>query len=67
MNTNLIHNVLNISIAVIAALAGFDWNVLSLDPALAAKIVAGLGTAKMVINVLRDGFSGLFKQQPPVV
>jgi hypothetical protein len=50
MNTNLIHNILNIVI----------------DPILAGKIIAGLGTAKMIINVIRDGFMGLTKPQPPV-
>lgn len=66
MNTNLIHNILNIAVVVVAGLAGFDFVGLGLEPALAAKIVAGLGTAKMIINVIRDGFSGLFKSQPPV-
>ncbi len=30
------------------------------------KIITGLGTLKMVINVLRDGFAGLIKSQPAV-
>ncbi|HJY06344.1 MAG TPA: hypothetical protein VJ323_08490 [Bryobacteraceae bacterium] len=51
---------------VVAGLAGFDYVGLGLDPVLAGKIVAGLGTAKMIINVVRDGFSGLTKTQPPV-
>jgi ABC-type amino acid transport system permease subunit len=66
VNTNLIHNILNILMIVVAGLAGFDFVGLGLDPILAGKIVAGLGTAKMIINVIRDGFSGLTKQQPPV-
>ncbi len=66
MNTNLIHNILNIVMIVVAGLAGFDYVGLGLDPVLAGKIVAGLGTAKMIINVVRDGFSGLTKTQPPV-
>jgi small-conductance mechanosensitive channel len=66
VNTNLIHNILNILMIVVAGLAGFDFVGLGLDPILAGKIVAGLGTAKMVINVVRDGFAGLMKQQPPV-
>lgn len=66
MNTNLIHNILNITMVVVAGLAGFDFVGLGLDAGLAAKIVAGLGTAKMIINVIRDGFAGLVKAQPPV-
>jgi small-conductance mechanosensitive channel len=66
VNTNLIHNILNICMIVVAGLAGFDFVGLGLDPILAGKIVAGLGTAKMIINVIRDGFAGLMKQQPPV-
>ena len=66
MNSNLIHNILNIVMIVVAGLAGFDYVGLGLDPVLAGKIVAGLGTAKMIINVVRDGFSGLTKTQPPV-
>lgn len=66
MNTNLIHNILNVLIVVIAGLAGFDWQALGLDPALAAQIVTVLATAKVVINVIRDGFKGLVKTQPPV-
>ncbi len=66
MNTNLIHNLLNIAVIVVAGLAGFDFVGLGINPVLAAKIVAGLGTAKMIINVVRDGFAGLVKEQPPV-
>lgn len=67
MNTNLIHNVLNIAMVVVSGLAGFDFVGLGIDPIVAAKIVAGLATAKTIINVVRDGFAGLFKTQPPVV
>jgi hypothetical protein len=67
VNTNLIHNVLNIAMVVVSGLAGFDFVGLGIDPVLAAKIVAGLATAKTIINVVRDGFAGLFKTQPPVV
>jgi hypothetical protein len=69
-NTNFIHNVLNVAIIVLTGLAGFDWmalgSALGMDPVLAAKIVSGLATVKMVINVIRDGFAGLVKNQPPV-
>lgn len=66
MNTNAIHNVLNVAMIVVAGLAGFDYAGLGLDPVMAGKIVAGLGAIKMVINVLRDGVTGLTKPQPPV-
>lgn len=66
MNTNMIHNVLNVAMIVVAGLAGFDYVGLGLDPVLAGKIVATLGAVKMVINVLRDGVTGLTKPQPPV-
>jgi hypothetical protein len=66
VNTNLIHNILNIAVVAVAGLAGFDFAGLGINPITAAKIVAGLGTAKMIINVARDDFSGLTKAQPPV-
>lgn len=62
----MIHNVLNVAMIVVAGLAGFDYVGLGLDPVLAGKIVATLGAVKMVINVLRDGVTGLTKPQPPV-
>ena len=65
MNTNLIHNILNIAIAVVAALAAFNWEVL-VSQSTALVIVGILASAKSVINVLRDGFAGLIKPQPPV-
>jgi flagellar motor component MotA len=65
MNTNMIHNILNALIAIIAALAALDWHSF-LNPATAAAIVAGLSGAKILMNVVRDGFAGLFKVQPPV-
>lgn len=66
MNTNLLHNILNIAMIVVAGLAGFDYVGMGLDPVMAGKIVAALGAVKMVINVLRDGITGLTKPQPPV-
>ena len=67
MNTNMIHNLLNIAMIVVSGLAGFDFVGLGIDPILAAKIISGLAIAKTTINVIRDGFAGLFKTQPPVV
>lgn len=65
MNTNLIHNVLNFLIAGIAALSVPEVVAL-FPPELALKIVGALGVAKLVINTVRDGFTGLTKEQPPV-
>ncbi len=64
MNTNLIHNILNIAIAVVAAMGAFDWTVL-FSQTTALAILAGLGTAKSVMNMIRDGFAGMLKPQPP--
>lgn len=65
MNTNALHNILNIVIAVIAALGAMDWSVI-MSPSTAAMVVTGLATVKVIVNVLRDGLSGLTKPQPPV-
>lgn len=65
MNTNLIHNILNIAIAAIAAMGAFDWTVL-VSQSTALTIVGILATAKTVMNMLRDGLSGMTKPQPPV-
>lgn len=65
MNTNLLHNILNLSIAILAALVGFDWTGLVSAPA-ALQIVTVLTALKLVINALRDGLSGMVKPQPPV-
>jgi len=80
MNSNLFHNILNVVIALLAAFTAFliatgcttlptgtlecsqSW----VDPAWTAIAVTGLGVLKTVINIVRDGFGGLFKKQPPV-
>ncbi|MFA7602513.1 MAG: hypothetical protein WCY29_05840 [Novosphingobium sp.] len=70
MNTNLIHNILNVVGLVIGALIAYDWTLLGL-PASTAAIVAGVvlmadKIIKLGINITRDGVSGLVKNQPPV-
>lgn len=65
MNTNLIHNLLNVGIALIAGLSVPEVAAV-LPPEFAVKLVAFLGAAKIVINVIRDGITGLTKNQPPV-
>lgn len=81
MNTNLIHNILNLLIALSAALSAFlvangcTVNALGvmecsrstiLSPEVAAAVASALAFVKIAINILRDGFSGLTKPQPPV-
>lgn len=65
MNTNLIHNIINVVIAVIAALSVPEVMAI-FPPELSVKIIGALGTAKLIINAVRDGFTGLVKTQPPV-
>jgi len=70
MNSNLIHNILNLAGVVVGSLVAFDWTSLGLAPAAAATVAGGLLTAqsliKLGINVSRDGLSGLVQPQPPV-
>lgn len=66
MNTNLLHNILNIAIAVVAALMAFDWSVV-LAPEKAGAIIAILSAVKLIVNAIRDGIGGMTKPQPPVV
>jgi hypothetical protein len=71
MNTNALHNILNLIGLVVGSLIAFDWAGLGLSPPVAAAIASGLLVADKVIklgmNILRDGFGGLFKPQPPVI
>lgn len=71
MNTNLIHNILNLIGLLVAALVGFDWAGLGLPPETVALITSVVLFAdkilKFMINIWRDGISGLVKDQPPVV
>lgn len=65
LNTNLLHNVLNASIGAIVGLHEIDWTAFfSAETSL--KIVGGLALAKILINLIRDGVTGLAKPQPPV-
>jgi len=82
LNSNLVHNLINVAIALISALQAFllatGCSVLPSTGALecsqswfppewAAMLVAILAVAKTMINIVRDGFAGLVKPQPPVV
>lgn len=71
MNTNALHNILNLIGLIVGSLITFDWAGLGLSPEVAAMIAGGVLLAdkviKLAINVTRDGVGGLFAQQPPVV
>lgn len=65
MNSNAVHNILNIAIAIVAVVSLPE--VMALIPPEIGLTIAGIAaTAKVVINVIRDGVTGLVKNQPPV-
>jgi hypothetical protein len=80
MNSNLIHNILNVLIAVSAgvtalflatgcttlASGALECSQSWINPSIAAIAITAMGVLKVVINVVRDGFGGLVKPQPPV-
>lgn len=80
MNSNLFHNIANVASLLLAAgtavllasgcttnAAGvFDCSGSWVNPAYTTITIAGLQAIKMVVNILRDGFGGLTKPQPPV-
>jgi len=80
VNTNLFHNIANIASLALAGTtamllaSGCSQNADSLfecsnswiNPTYTTAAVAGLQGIKIVVNILRDGFDGLLKQQPPV-
>ena len=81
LNTNTIHNAINIlmtlsalAIAILLA-TGCTQDAVSgllecsksvLSPAVTAFAISALGAIKILINIGRDGVSGLVKPQPPV-
>lgn len=65
MNTNLIHNVINFLLILVPALETFDWTPF-FSQQTALQIVGVLGLVKILINLIRDGVTGLAKEQPPV-
>lgn len=70
MNTNMIHNILNVIALIIGVLITTDWTQFGLSAETAAYI-AGLvliaqNVIKLLMNVIRDGLTGLVKEQPPV-
>lgn len=65
MNTNLLHNIINMLVWAIPALALFDWSAFFSETT-ALKIVGVLGLLKILINAWRDGLRGMVQPQPPV-
>lgn len=81
MNSNLFHNLANIAMIVLAAataaLLAIGCTTLEtgalecsqatmLRPELLSIAVMVLGALKVLVNVIRDGITGLTKPQPPV-
>lgn len=71
MNSNAVHNVLNLIGLLVGALITYDWTSLGLSAEMAAMVAGAVLLAdkiiKLAINILRDGVNGLFKPQPPVL
>ena len=65
MNTNTIHNILNFAMALCAVALLPELHTIFPED-IAIKLASGAATLKLIINVIRDGFSGLVKDQPPV-
>lgn len=66
LNANLIHNILNFAIIALTGMVGFDWAMLGIDAERALLITGILTLVKILMNVARDGITGLGKVQPPV-
>lgn len=67
LNTNLIHNILNFVGLIVGALITYDWTQLGLSAEQAAFVagwvLVGDKIIKIAMNIVRDGFSGLYKVQ----
>ncbi|MFT2213067.1 hypothetical protein ACLJYM_14385 [Rhizobium giardinii] len=80
MNSNLFHNILNVVIALLGFVTAIllatgcttlpggaiECSKSFIDPTCTTIAIAVLGALKTVINILRDGLSGLVKPQPPI-
>ena len=70
MNANAFHNLLNVLMLLFGSLITFDFTMFGLDPK-TALFVTGIviiteKVLKIAVNIVRDGFAGLVKVQPPV-
>jgi hypothetical protein len=66
VNTNTIHNLLNVAISVMSVWALFDWTQFGLPQNLALRLIAACGLVKLTMNAARDGLRGMVEPQPPV-
>lgn len=70
MNTNLVHNILNVSGLLFGLWATADLSSLGIPgehaAALAGWFLLISNSVKLVMNTLRDGVTGLVAPQPPV-
>lgn len=70
MNSNAMHNLLNVAQVILGSLLTFDWTSIGASTGTAGKIAGGLVLAssviKLGINVARDGLGGLIASQPSV-
>jgi hypothetical protein len=80
LNSNTLHNILNIVIALLGAATAFlvatgcttladgslECSASWISPTYTGIAVTVLAILKTVINVFRDGVTGLVKPQPPV-
>lgn len=78
MNFNLIHNILNV--LIVALIASMIASGCTADAAgavaecsqsfipdwLSKWLILGASAGKVLLNVIRDGLGGLYKQQPPI-
>ena len=76
MNTNLVHNILNVAALVVGLASligctttavGFDCSASLLGPQWGGYAALAFGGIKILMNILRDGLGGLVKTQPPVI
>jgi hypothetical protein len=80
VNSNAFHNAANVASLLLAAgtaalLASgcsqsatgvFDCSASWINPTYTAAAIGVLQTVKLGVNIVRDGFGGLIKPQPPV-
>ena len=78
-NFNFLHNLINVLIAVLTALlissgcvvaaetGALDCSASWISPQITTYLIFALAALKVVMNVIRDGLTGLWKVQPPVV
>lgn len=80
MNSNLFHNLANAAALLVAVITGIlvstgciegpdgslSCEASSLSPTITVWAIAILMVLKLLVNVVRDGVTGLTKPQPPV-